>query len=188
MLHQDPPDLAETTSLVFLGMSIGCAKCHNHPLEKWTNNQYFAMANLFARVRSKDAPGGNRVVFAANEGDLVQPLTGPASGLGIPVKNAIMIWPKTVAGQNIKLVVLDDASDPTAGVKAAQRLVTEDKVDVIVGSSATPVAIPMADVTAEASTPQLATSPAALPPGKDKWFFRLTPRTCAEDLAKGGRR
>jgi len=104
---------------------------------------------------------------------VVQPLTGPASGLGIPVKNAIMIWPKTVAGQTIKLVVLDDASDPTAGVKAAQRLVTEDKVDVIIGSSATPVAIPMADVTAEASTPQLATSPAALPPGKDKWFFRL---------------
>ncbi|HYP83412.1 ABC transporter substrate-binding protein [Variovorax sp.] len=104
---------------------------------------------------------------------VVQPLTGPASGLGIPVKNAIMIWPKTVAGQNIKLVVLDDASDPTAGVKAAQRLVTEDKVDVIVGSSATPVAIPMADVTAEAGTPQLATSPAGLPPGKDKWFFRL---------------
>ncbi|MBS0341091.1 MAG: ABC transporter substrate-binding protein [Proteobacteria bacterium] len=104
---------------------------------------------------------------------VVQPLTGPASGLGIPVKNAIMIWPKTVAGQNIKLVVLDDASDPTAGVKAAQRLVTEDKVDLIVGSSATPVAIPMADVTAEAATPQLATSPAALPPGKDKWFFRL---------------
>lgn len=104
---------------------------------------------------------------------VVQPLTGPASGLGIPVKNAIMIWPKTVAGQNIKLVVLDDASDPTAGVKATQRLVTEDKVDVIVGSSATPVAIPMADVTAEAATPQLATSPAGLPPGKDKWFFRL---------------
>jgi branched-chain amino acid transport system substrate-binding protein len=78
-----------------------------------------------------------------------------------------------VAGQTIMLVVLDDASDPTAGVKATQRLVTEDKVDVIVGSSATPVAIPMADVTAEAQTPQLATSPAGLPPGKDKWFFRL---------------
>ena len=104
---------------------------------------------------------------------VVQPLTGPASGLGIPVKNAILTWPKTVAGQNIKVVVLDDASDPTAGVKAAQRLVTEDKVDLIIGSSATPVAIPMADVTAEAATPQLATSPAGLPPGKDKWFFRL---------------
>ncbi|MGJ7500629.1 ABC transporter substrate-binding protein [Variovorax sp. ZT5P49] len=104
---------------------------------------------------------------------VVQPLTGPASGLGIPVKNGIMIWPKTIAGETLKVVVLDDATDPTTGVKDAQRLVTEDKVDVIVGSSATPVAIPMADVTAEAGTPQIATAPAGLPPGKDKWFFRL---------------
>lgn len=104
---------------------------------------------------------------------VVQPLTGPASGLGIPVKNGIAIWPKTIAGETLKVVVLDDATDPTTGVKDAQRLVTEDKVDVIVGSSATPVAIPMADVTAEAGTPQLSTAPAGLPPGKDKWFFRL---------------
>ncbi|MGJ7614808.1 MULTISPECIES: ABC transporter substrate-binding protein [unclassified Variovorax] len=104
---------------------------------------------------------------------VVQPLTGPASGLGIPVKNGIAIWPKTIAGEALKVVVLDDATDPTTGVKDAQRLVTEDKVDLIVGSSATPVAIPMADVTAEAGTPQLSTAPAGLPPGKDKWFFRL---------------
>ena len=104
---------------------------------------------------------------------VVQPLTGPASGLGIPVKNGIAIWPKTIAGETLKVVVLDDATDPTTGVKDAQRLVTEDKADVIVGSSATPVAIPMADVTAEAGTPQIATAPAGLPPGKDKWFFRL---------------
>ncbi|MDH6169332.1 branched-chain amino acid transport system substrate-binding protein [Variovorax boronicumulans] len=104
---------------------------------------------------------------------VVQPLTGPASGLGIPVKNGIAIWPKTIAGETLKVVVLDDATDPTTGVKDAQRLVTEDKADVIIGSSATPVAIPMADVTAESGTPQIATSPAGLPPGKDKWFFRL---------------
>ncbi|WP_454907708.1 ABC transporter substrate-binding protein [Variovorax gossypii] len=104
---------------------------------------------------------------------VVQPLTGPASGLGIPVKNGIAIWPKTIAGETLKVVVLDDATDPTTGVKDAQRLVTEDKADIIIGSSATPVAIPMADVTAEAGTPQLSTAPAGLPPGKDKWFFRL---------------
>ncbi|CAN5863531.1 ABC transporter substrate-binding protein [soil metagenome] len=104
---------------------------------------------------------------------VVQPLTGPASGLGIPVKNAIAIWPKTIAGETLKVIVLDDASDPTAGVKATQRLITEDKVDVLVGSTATPVAIPMADVAAESGTPQISTAPAALPPGKDKWMFRL---------------
>jgi branched-chain amino acid transport system substrate-binding protein len=48
---------------------------------------------------------------------VVQPLTGPASGLGIPVKNGIAIWPKTIAGEKVNLMVLDDATDPTKGVK-----------------------------------------------------------------------
>ncbi len=77
VLHQDPPDVAETVSVAFLGMSINCAKCHNHPLEKWTNDQYYGMANLFARVRSKEAAGaGNRVVYAVSSGEWVQPRTG----------------------------------------------------------------------------------------------------------------
>ncbi|MGA0569153.1 ABC transporter substrate-binding protein [Variovorax sp. VNK109] len=104
---------------------------------------------------------------------VVQPLTGPASGLGIPVGNAVKIWPTTIAGEKLKVIVLDDATDPTAGTKATQRLVTEDKVDVIVGSTATPVAIPMADIATSSGTPQISTAPAGLPPGKDKWMFRL---------------
>ncbi len=77
VLHQDPAELAETTSLAFLGMSINCAKCHNHPLEKWTNDQYYGMANLLARVRTKDLAGdGNRMVFPVPAGELVQPRTG----------------------------------------------------------------------------------------------------------------
>jgi hypothetical protein len=77
VLHQDPPELAETVSVAFLGMSINCAKCHNHPLEKWTNDQYYGMANLFARVRSKEGPGeGNRVVYPVTTGEWVQPRTG----------------------------------------------------------------------------------------------------------------
>ncbi len=77
VLHQDPPALAETVSVAFLGTSINCAKCHNHPLEKWTNDQYYGMANLFARVRSKEASGeGNRIVYAVTTGEWVQPRTG----------------------------------------------------------------------------------------------------------------
>ncbi|MEM9703040.1 MAG: DUF1549 domain-containing protein, partial [Planctomycetota bacterium] len=81
-LHQDPETMAETTSAAFLGMSIACAKCHDHPLEKWTNDQYYAFANLFGRVRGKGWGGdfrngdGNRTVFVADEGDLIQPRTG----------------------------------------------------------------------------------------------------------------
>ncbi len=77
VLHQDPPELAETVSVALLGLSINCAKCHNHPLEKWTNDQYYGMANLFARVRSKEAPGeGNRIVYPVSKGEWIQPRTG----------------------------------------------------------------------------------------------------------------
>ena len=101
------------------------------------------------------------------------PLTGPASGLGIPVNNQIKLWPATVAGEKLKVIVLDDATDPTTGVKNAKRFVTDDKVDIIMGSVATPVAIPIAGVAAEAETVQLALSPMPLPPGKDSWTFRM---------------
>jgi branched-chain amino acid transport system substrate-binding protein len=101
------------------------------------------------------------------------PLTGPASGLGIPLGNQLKLWPTAIAGEKVKLIVLDDASDPTNGVKNAKRFVTEDKADVIMGSAATPVAIPMAAVAEEAGTVQIAFSPAVLPPGKDGWTFRL---------------
>ena len=65
------------------------------------------------------------------------PLTGPASGLGIPMQNQIKLWPATVAGEKLNVIVLDDATDPTKGVQNARRFVTEDKVDVIIGSAAT---------------------------------------------------
>ena len=101
------------------------------------------------------------------------PLTGPASGLGIPMNNQFKLWPATIAGEKIKLVILDDATDPTNAVKNARRFVTDDKADVIIGSAATPGAIAVADVAVETQTPQLAGSPAQLPPGKDTWTFRL---------------
>ena len=76
--------MAENVSQAFLGLSIGCAKCHNHPLEKWTNDQYYAFANLFARVRAKgwggDPRGGDgvRTLYVEPAGDLIQPSTGKA--------------------------------------------------------------------------------------------------------------
>ncbi|MCA8995440.1 MAG: DUF1553 domain-containing protein, partial [Planctomycetaceae bacterium] len=72
----------ENACQAFLGLSIGCAKCHNHPLEKWSNDQYYAMANLFSRVRMKGWGGerrngdGLRTVYVAESGELVQPRTG----------------------------------------------------------------------------------------------------------------
>jgi len=81
-IHQDPETMAENVSQAFMSLSINCAKCHNHPLEKWTNDQYYSFANLFARVRAKgwggDARNGDgaRTLFVADRGDLIQPRTG----------------------------------------------------------------------------------------------------------------
>ncbi|MFO0814683.1 MAG: DUF1549 and DUF1553 domain-containing protein [Gemmatales bacterium] len=66
VMHKDISDLTETTALTFLGTSIACARCHNHPLEKWTQDQYWSMANLFGRVGMKSGSRANEV--------LVQPL------------------------------------------------------------------------------------------------------------------
>lgn len=81
-LHQSPEDMTENVSQAFMGLSIGCARCHNHPLEKWTNDQYYGMANMFARVRTKGWGGeprggdGLRTLYVSAEGDLVQPKKG----------------------------------------------------------------------------------------------------------------
>ncbi|MBS0407763.1 MAG: ABC transporter substrate-binding protein [Proteobacteria bacterium] len=104
---------------------------------------------------------------------VIAPLTGPASGLGIPVGNEVKLWPKEIAGEKLNVILMDDASDPTQGVTNAKRFVSQDKVDVIMGSVATPVAAAIAQVATESQTTQIAWSPVALPPGKDHWVFRL---------------
>ncbi len=105
------------------------------------------------------------------------PLTGPTSALGIPSKNGIALWPTSIAGEKLNVIVLDDATDPTIGVKNARRFITEDKVDLIVGSAATPIAAAMSDVAAEGQTVQLMLSPVNLPPGKGAWSFRMPQST-----------
>ena len=99
-------------------------------------------------------------------------LTGPGSGLGIPMNNYYTkVFPKTIGGEKVNLIIADDATDPGKGVANARRFVTEDKVDVIIGSTITPVAAAMAPVAAEAKTVQLAASPVGVP--DDSWTFRL---------------
>jgi branched-chain amino acid transport system substrate-binding protein len=100
-------------------------------------------------------------------------LTGPGSGLGIPMQNQLKLWPATIGGEKVNLIILDDATDPGKGVTNARRFVTEDKADLIIGSCITTVAAAMAPVIAESKTVQLAASPVGVPPGQDQWLFRL---------------
>ena len=94
VVHKDPTARAEATAVTFLGLSIGCAKCHNHPLERWTQDQYWAFANLFGRVGLKAGDGDEVLVVPLPAGDAVHPRTGrpeppaPLDGPGLPLDAA----------------------------------------------------------------------------------------------------
>ena len=109
-------------------------------------------------------------------------MTGPAASLGIPQKNTIDLLPSSIAGQKINYVVLDDGSDTTKAVTNARKLVSEDKVDVIVGSTITPNSLAMREVAVDAGTPMLslAASAAIINPTdpKTRWVFK-TPQNDA---------
>jgi len=106
--------------------------------------------------------------------------SGPATSLGIPEKNTVALLPRTIAGQSVEYVVLDDASDPSAAVVNTRRLTLEDKVDAIIGSTTTPNSLAMTDAVAESGTPtiSLASSARIIEPmnAKKAWVFK-TPQT-----------
>ena len=73
-LHRNTIELAENVTQAFLGLRITCARCHNHPLEKWTQNDYYQFANLLSRVSEKDgAEGGDVVIYNSPSGDVNHP-------------------------------------------------------------------------------------------------------------------
>ena len=74
VLHKDTIDLAENATQAFMGQRLTCARCHNHPLEKWTQQQYYQFANLFARVGQKNGDkAGEMVIYAKASGDINHP-------------------------------------------------------------------------------------------------------------------
>jgi branched-chain amino acid transport system substrate-binding protein len=109
--------------------------------------------------------------------------TGPAASLGIPEKNTIDLLPKTIAGQKVNYIVLDDASDTTTAVKNTRKLISENKVDVVIGSTTTPNSLAMIDVAAESETPMISMAASAriVEPMDDKrrWVFK-TPQNDAQ--------
>ena len=113
---------------------------------------------------------------------LVLSLTGPAASLGIPARDTVAMLPKTMGGQKVEYIVLDDASDTTQAVQDTKKLISEDHVDAIIGSSITPNTLAMIDVIAEGETPtiSLASSAKIIEPvdAKRHWMFK-TPQTDA---------
>ncbi len=113
--------------------------------------------------------------------------TGPAASLGIPEKNTIALMPQTISGQKVNYIVLDDASDTTTAVANARKLVTESKVDVLLGSTTTPNSLAMLDVAAESQTPMIsmAASASIVEPvdAKRRWVFKTPQNDVMMSLA-----
>ena len=74
-LHKGPENVAEAAASIFLGVRLECAKCHHHPFEKWTQDDYYGLAAYFARVGEKDAHeyGPVRGIYGSDDDILVKP-------------------------------------------------------------------------------------------------------------------
>lgn len=109
---------------------------------------------------------------------VVSSSTGPIAMVGIPQKNTVPLMPTKAGGQTIRYIPLDDGSDPTASVVAVKKLISEEKVDAIIGPSGSPNAMGVIQFVAEAGVPLLApvgTAAVVLPMNdQKKWVFKTT--------------
>ena len=107
-------------------------------------------------------------------------LSGPNSSLGVPYAKgmqAALAYKPEVNGRKIQLIVLDDGSDPTTAGRNARKLVDEDKVDVLMGTSGVPAAIAMAQVGRDAKVPMIGLTPIQLDPAENGWVFTVAQPT-----------
>ncbi len=110
---------------------------------------------------------------------VVLSLTGPGASLGIPENDTIKLWPQTIGSEKVVVTVLNDNSDPTTAATSARKLITENKVDVLVGSSVTPPSLSMVEVAGESKVAllSLAGGSAIVEPleGNRRWAFKFSP-------------
>jgi branched-chain amino acid transport system substrate-binding protein len=113
--------------------------------------------------------------------------TGPAASLGIPERNTFALMPRTIAGRKVNYIVLDDASDTTSAVSNTRKLITENQVDIVIGSTTTPNSLAMIDVVAEAQVPMISMAASAriVEPvdTKKRWVFKTPQNDIMMSLA-----
>jgi branched-chain amino acid transport system substrate-binding protein len=105
--------------------------------------------------------------------------TGPGASLGIPAEQALKMWPAEMAGDKVRFTILNDNTDTTTAARNAQRLISEEKVDVIIGSSVTPTSLAVVEAAGAAQVPVMSLAGGGaivLPPdGPRRWAFKLSP-------------
>ncbi len=97
--------------------------------------------------------------------------TGPGASMGSLYRSTVPLLPKTLGGRAVEYIALDDATDPSSAVKTARKLVTENKVDAIIGPSNVPTSMAVTEVAREARTPQLSLAPIVVSPDRAEWIF-----------------
>lgn len=106
---RDPQDATETTAQLFLGIRIQCAKCHNHPFERWTQDNYYGIAAAFARIgRKGTADPDEEIIFVAGGGEVTQPRTGRLMKVHLPLRGDVEV----PAGQDRRVVFADWLTQP----------------------------------------------------------------------------
>lgn len=106
---------------------------------------------------------------------VVASLTGPAAALGAETKKAVALLPTTVGGEKVNFIILDDGTDPTNAVKNVRKLISEDKVDAILGPNLISTAMAMADVANTEKTPMISVAPLDVTGDKRGYVFRSEP-------------
>ena len=73
VMHDEATKATENITHTFLGISVACARCHNHPLDKWTQEDYYGLSSFFSRVGRKPGDRGDVVIFESPTGEVPFP-------------------------------------------------------------------------------------------------------------------
>ncbi len=119
-------------------------------------------------------------------------ITGPTAALGVGYKNAFATFPQEIAGKSVTYIIRDDASDASAAVSIAQRMIAEDHIDAMIGPSLTSSAAAVQPILNAAKVPMIVTSPLDYDPAKDPFTFSavqpvgLMVRAVVEEMTRRG--
>lgn len=130
--------------------------------------------------------------FADINVGVIASLTGPAAALGAETKKAMALFPTTVGHDKVNFILLDDGTDPTNAVKNLRKLISEDKVDAVLGPNLVSTATAMADVANAEKTPMISVAPLDVAGDKRGYIFRSEPsadlmvQRIVTDMVEGG--
>ena len=115
------------------------------------------------------------VVRAEVRAGIVLSLTGTGASTGLLFKNVLTFAPREIGGEKIRYYVVDSGSDPAKAAQVARRLITQDKVDILLGDTTAPAATAMTPVAAELQTLQIDEPPLSVDPSKADWTVQVAP-------------